>query len=308
MLQLRAAAWKPLLHWIALNAAVVTLGLPYLVHLAGASGQGGLDWISPLRPRDVVLAISAVTSGVLAPLSSVGAPTAALLLGTLGMSMLRHRPSLPMLAVTVLIPGIFLILVVAVSLVRPILLPRVMCWTVLPLCILTARQMAVGGCIRFLVTAAIILAFGAGLVAELTTPNAGKEPWREVYADLAPSLRRADLIVLSPRSDPLIPNYYGPGTRNVRVWDEQLPPTIMTEAAKRIGVGTISRQQILAAIAAGMSVVVISNPIDTAYLDMLAAEHAARDVRHWACGRAMCIEAMTWGPADASEVGAASTR
>ena len=300
LLQLRAAAWRRLLHWTALNAAVVVLGLPYLMHLAGASGQGGLDWIAPLRPRDVVVAVSAVTSGVLTPLSWAAAPTAALLLGALGVSMLRHRPPLPMVAVTVLIPGVFLALLVVVSLVRPILLPRVMCWTVLPICILTARQMLIGGKLRFLVMAAAVLAFGTGLFTELTTPNAGKEPWREVFADLAPALHHADLVVLSPRSDPLIPNYYGSGTRNVRVWDEQLPPTIMTAAAKRIGVGTIGREAILEAIAAGKNVVVISNPIDTSYLDLLAAQHDARDVKHWACGRSLCIEAMTWGPVNMS--------
>ncbi len=303
LMQGGAASWRVLLRWVTLNVAVAVLALPYLVHLAGASQGGGLEWIGPLHLRDIVLAVAAVTSGALTPLP-IAAPITALLFAALAWSVFRHRPATPMLVATVFIPGLFLGLVVAVSLVRPILLPRVMCWTIVPFCVLLARQILAGGRLHFVLAAAAMLAFGTGLVTERTTPNAGKEPWRDVYADLAPALKDADLVVLSPRSDPLIPRYYGSGTRNIWVWDEHLPPTIMTDVATRIGVGTIGREQILAAIAGGQRVVAISNGIDSPYLDLLDSRHPAGLVKHWACGRANCIEAMVWGSNDKAAAGA----
>ncbi len=305
LLQHGVASWRLLLRWCALNVVVAVLALPYLVNLAGASQGGGLEWIGPLHVRDIVLALAAVTSGVLTPLP-IAAPITAILFVALAWSVVRHRPATPMLVTTVLIPGLFFGLVVAVSLVRPILLPRIMCWTIVPFCVLLARQILVGGRLRFVVAAAAVLAFGAGLVTERTTPNAGKEPWRDVYADLAPVLHHADLIVLSPRSDPLTARYYGSGTRNVWVWDEHLPPTIMTDVATRIGVGTIGREQILAAIAAGQKVVAISNAIDVPYLGVLNDRYPAGLVKQWACGRANCIEAMAWGPTENAAASAAA--
>ena len=295
VLQHGASSRRPLLRWFALNAAAAALASPYLVHLAGASQGGGLDWIGPLRPREVVAAVAAVTSGVLTPLSWAGAPTAALLIGALGWSMLRYRPSMPMLAVTVAIPGVFLGLVIAVSLVRPIMLPRVLCWTIVPLCVLTARQMLGGGRFRFVVIAAAVLAFGTGLVTELTTPNAGREPWRDVYADLGPALRQADLVVLGPHASPLHALYYGPGTRNLRLWDEHLRPSSSTEAARLLHIDPIGRAQILDAIAAGKKVLVVANTMDTGYLAGLDAQSAAGRTRFWACGYGDCVEAMSWG-------------
>lgn len=294
MLQHRSASWRPLLRWVALNAAVVVLASPYLVHLPAASQGSGLDWIAPLRPRDVVAAVAAMTSGVLTPLSWA-ALTAALLIGALAWSMLQYRPSMPMLAVIVVIPGVFLGLLVVVSLVRPVLLPRVLCWTIVPLCVLTARQMLGGGRLRWIVIAATVLAFGTGLVTEETTPNAGREPWRDAYADLGPALRQADLIVLGPHASPLHMLYYGPGTHNVRMWDANVPNGSFAEAARRLHIDPIGNEQILAAIKAGEKVVLLANTMDSGYLDSIAAGYPPTHTKSWACGYNDCIEAMTWG-------------
>ena len=79
MLQRRDGWQRTLLRWLALNVATALLASPYLVNLVGASQGGGLDWISPLRARDVVAAVAAVTSGVQTPLSWAAAPSCALL-------------------------------------------------------------------------------------------------------------------------------------------------------------------------------------------------------------------------------------
>ncbi len=292
----RPAGWRrTLLVWLALNLVTALLASPYLVNLAGASQGGGLDWISPLRPRDVAAAVAAVTSGVQTPLSWAAVPSCALLLGALVWSMWRDRPPVPMLAVLVVLPGVFLGLVVAVSLARPILLPRVMCWTIIPLCVVTARQMLRSGRTRVVVIAAAVLAFGAGLLFELTTPNGGREPWREAYAELGPDLRAADLVVLGPHANPLHSLYYGPGPERFRLWDGHLRPTSSTEAARLLHIDLITREQILSAIAGGEKVVLLANTMDEADLASVDARYPAARTRLWACGRGNCIEAMTWG-------------
>lgn len=283
--------------WIALNAAVAALGAPYLWHLAAASQSGGLDWIGPLRMRDVVAAVAAVTDGIITPFPWPGAPMAALFTAVLTVSVLLARPPARTAAILIGVPCLFLTLVTAISLVRPILLPRVLCWTIIPVCILAARQMLTGGWFRYAVMAATVASFGMGLFAWEAAPNAGKEPWRDMLTTLAPDLRQAGLVVLSPRFDPMILKYYAPGVRHLKMWDERLPPTIMTAAAERLGMPQITRQEIAEAVAGGVDVWVLSNIVDMATLEAFAANTPARQVHTWRCGTQICMEAMEFGPA-----------
>ncbi len=297
---------RALLGWIGLNAAVLVLSLPYLSHIVGASQSGGLDWIPPLRPHDVIGAVSAIVAGVLTPYPWPTAALTALVISTLAASVWVHRPSLRTTAVLILIPGVFVALVTLVSLVRPILLPRVLFWTAIPLCALLGRQMLQEGRLRWAVAAATMLAFGVGLVAQETAPDGGKEPWRQMFASLGPELAQADLVVLSPRFNPLVLKYYAPAVlglsasspsdHQVRLWDAQLPPTIMTQAATRMGVAAITGQQVLREIASNRSVWVLSNAVDLPYLQALQADQPAQQTKVWTCGlsRPDCVGAMAW--------------
>jgi len=286
------------LRWVALNIAVLVLALPYLVHVLGASQSGGLDWIGPLQLRDVVSSVAAVTDGLLTPFPWPGAPIATMFLLTLAASVLVHRPTARAMAVLVFIPGVFLAELILVSLFRPILLPRVLCWTIVPLCVLTSRQILCAGRLRFAVAAAAVIAFGSGLVAQETARNANKEPWRDVFAQLGPELNQADLVVLSPRFDPMILKYYAPtAVRSLRMWDEQLRPTVMTTAAQRMQIPSIGRAQIIGDIAAGKVVWVLSNSVDIPYLKLLAGHRPAERTLTWDCGPWPCIEAERYAGA-----------
>ena len=283
--------------WIALNAAVAVLAAPYLWHLAAASQSGGLDWIGPLRLRDVVAAVAAVADGIITPFPWPGAPMAALFTTVLAVSVLLARPPARTTAILIAVPCLFLTLVTAASVVRPILLPRVLCWTIIPVCILAARQMLTGGWFRYAVMAATVASFGLGLFAWEAAPNAGKEPWRDMLTTLTPELRQAGLVVLSPRFDPMIMKYYAPGVRHLEMWDERLPPTIMTAAAQRLGLPQMTRQEIAQAVAGGADVWVLSNAVDMATLEAFAANTPARQIHTWRCGTQICVEAMEFGPA-----------
>ena len=286
------ASRSAVVRWVALNIAVLLLALPYLVHVLGASQSGGLDWISPLQFRDVVNSVAAVSAGMLTPFPWPSAPVAALFLLALAASLLVHRPTVNAAAVLVFIAGVFLAELILVSLFRPILLPRVLCWTIVPLCVLTGRQLVCAGPLRFVVAVGALLAFGGGLIAYETARNGNKEPWRDVFAQLGPDLQQADTIVLSPHFDPMILRYYAPTmVRSARMWDEQLRPTVMTTAAQRMQVPSISRQQIIGDIAAGKVIWVMSNAVDFSYLNLLNDNQTAEQTLSWNCGTAPCIKA-----------------
>ena len=286
------AGRSAVLRWVVLNSIVLVLALPYLVHVLNASQSGGLDWISPLQLRDVVNSVAVVTDGLLTPFPWPSAFVATALLSVLAASLLVHRPTANTAAVLVFIPGVFFIELILVSLARPILLPRVLCWTSIPLCVLIGRQLLCAGRLRFAIAGAVVVAFGTGLVAQETARNANKEPWREIFAQLGSQLSQADLIVLSPRFNPLVLKYYDPGAiRAARLWDEQLRPSIMTVAAQRMQIPVIDWKQISDDIAAGKVVWVLSNSVDIPYLRLLDGLVPAEQTLTWDCGAAPCIEA-----------------
>ena len=201
----------------------------------------------------------------------------------------------------IVIPALFLGLVSMVSVARPILLPRILCWMLVPLSVLAARQMLRPGRLRYAVIGVWAIAFASGLTVQETTPNVGKEPWRDAFTTLSPQLMRAGLVVLSPRFDPLILKYYGPKLDQLRIWDERLPPTVMTTAVKQMGIAAISRQQIMQDIKDGGSVWVLSNSVDIPYVTALDVASPALQRRSWQCGRGICIEALQWNDPGANK-------
>ncbi len=283
-----------LLKWTALNVAVVVLGLPYLVHIATASQGGGLDWMPPLRPHEIGVSISAVVDGIVMPYSWPAVPLAIALFATLTASIYRHPPNSRATIILVAVPCVFVFMFIAISLIRPLLLPRVLTWTTLPLCIVLAGQLLAIGRMRFAVFATTFAAFAVGLTFQVTSLSSDKEPWRDAIHDLTTELARADLVVMSPRFDPMVFSYYAPNSKNLHLWDAALPPTIMTLATERLGIPSISEADILTAIKAKRSVLVVANSLDRSYIDRLQAIVPATTMHEWQCGRGTCIGSADW--------------
>ena len=210
----------------------------------------------------LVYTTSLVVSGELTPYPWPGFVLAAAVLGTLLVSLLLHRFPMRASVTLVGVPCLFLALVSVLSIARPILLPRVLVWTVVPLCLIAASQLLVAGRARYAVLLSLLAAFGTGLFFQMTNPGSGKEPWREGMHAVGPELEQADLVVLSPLFDPMVLSYYGPRVKNVRLWDASLRPTIMNGAAARLHIAYITEAEILQAIEAKQSVWVLSNGLD----------------------------------------------
>ena len=281
--------------WLLTNVIVAVVAVPYLREMLAASRFGGLDWIPPLSARGVAVSLSALISGIATPPSLPGIEITTLFIGVLIASLWANPPERRAFVVLAIIPALFLALAILASLVRPILLPRILCWMSVPLCLLTAGQLLSRSRLGIALRGATALTFAVGLTFQLANARGLKEPWRQALASLTPELRQADIVVVSPRFNPLILRYYASGVHNIRVWDEQLPPTIITFVAPKLGVSDISRTDILQAIAAGKPVWIVANFLDQDFLTSLLAESRKPDIyRQWRCRKLTCIAVAGW--------------
>jgi mannosyltransferase len=288
----RQALWK----WTAWNAFVVLLGMPYFIHTLAASHGGGLDWMPPMSMRTLIYSIAKVVSGELTPYPWPGFLLAALVFVALIASLPRHPLPIRAAVTLVGVPCLFIALVSALSIARPILLPRILLWTIVPLCLILASQILVAGRARYAVLLSCVAAFGTGLFFQMTVPGSAKEPWRESLRAVAPQLERADLVVLSPLFDPMVLTYYAPQVKNVRLWDASLHPTIMNAAAERLHIAYIAEPEILQAINSKHSVWILTNGLDLIRLNGLRSHVPPTAFREWFCGKAPCIGAAEWQP------------
>ncbi len=283
-----------LLKWTALNGFVLLLGVPYFLRAFTASHSGIINFVPPAGIHQFIYSASQVVSGPVTPYPWPGFLLAAAMFVALTLSLYLQPLSSRASAILIGVPCLYVALVFLVSIRRPILLPRILAWTAVPLCLLAASQLRAAGRARYAVLVSLVAAFGTGLFFQVTKPGSDKEPWREISQVLAPELKRADLVVLSPSSDPMVLDYYGPQLKNVRLWDEALHPTIMSAAAKRLHVASISEPEILQAIQANQSVWVVSHSFDLGRVHDLQSRVPATVFREWFCGKVPCAAAAGW--------------
>ena len=123
-----------------------------------------------------------------------------------------------------------------------------------------------------------------------------RSPWREISSEVGADLEHADLVVLSPVSNPMVLSYYAPRVKNVRLWDASLRPTVMSGAAERLHIASISEAEILQAIKAKRSVWVLSHSFDLDRVNDLRSQVPATAFREWYCGKVPCAAAAAWQP------------
>jgi hypothetical protein len=145
---------------------------------------------------------------------------------------------------------LFLLLAVAVSAIKPILLTRTVAWVLIPLAIALGDVLA---------RRTSVIAFGVVAVLALATTlhvsRAGTlvEDWRGFLGRL-PRLGPPALVVLAPATSPAALARYAPGAEPVRL-DDGLPPVPETTVIPRIfGTKTIPLAEFRAAVAAGRPV------------------------------------------------------
>jgi mannosyltransferase len=283
-----------LLKWTALNAFVLLLGVPYYLAALTASKSGVIDFVPAAGLHQIIYCASLIVSGIVTPYPWPGFLLAAAVFLTLIVSLFFHSSSNRVNVSLIAVPCCFVALVVLLSHARPILLPRTLVWAVVPLCLLAGNQLLGAGRARLAVVLSLLAAFGTGLFFQVTEPNSDKEPWRDISRTLMPELERADLVVLSPVSNPMVLSYYGLHVKSARLWDASIRPTIMSAAAKRLEMGSISEPEILQAIRTNHSVWVLSHSFDLGRVDDLRRRVPPTFYRVWLCGKVPCVAAAGW--------------
>ena len=285
---------RQLLRWTVLNVLVVLLAAPYLVFTFAASRAGGLDWMPRFSIHSLITCISSIVAGLLTPRPWPGTILAAALLAALTVALYLRPLSIRANVVLIGVPVLFILLVSAVSIRRPILMPRVLLWTLVPLCLVAGSELLAAGRARFALLLALVAAFGTGLYFQVTTPGGGKEPWRDAVGAFAPELERADLVVVGPLSNPMVLKYYAPRVKNIRLWDASLPRTTLNAFAEQLHIAPITEGEILQAIQAKKSVWVLSNAFDLVRIKDLQSHIPSTAYRVWSCDNSPCAGVAGW--------------
>jgi hypothetical protein len=279
--------------FVATNLVIAVFAAPALLGMASQTHSGvGLEWIPPLRARDVAEALSAIVTGPDANLRFPGAPLTAAVLGAVAFSLLRYKPEPRPALVLLGVPVLFLTLVCLLSLWQPILLPRVMCWVDMPLALILGWVL----CSPYwrAPAATLAAAFTGGLLVYfLLAP--GKEPWHLLGQRFAAELTRADLVALAPHTGPGGLASYAPLPSGLRHWQAGTPNIETGPMVERFGVGQISRSDVEAAIRAGQDVMLIYRPADRADVAALLHDVSPPTVRMQAkCGDEACLTLLEW--------------
>ncbi len=198
------------LAWVVAGVLTALALLKLVILAASLSGSSNLVWIGPLTAMSVV----SFLLDLIAPLPQAGwslaiawISCAALLLVVVG-AWPRLRGDRETFGVLVLVPGLYCALLIAGSLLRPMLLTRVASWLVIPLCLILAwaaleqpsRWRRRGACAAPL----LIFLFCLGHYYRFYE----KEDWREA-ARLAATQPRCQGPVLAGDFNALGLRYYG---------------------------------------------------------------------------------------------------
>lgn len=292
------------------NVIVGLLASPAIMALAMQAKSPNLEWMPPMGAAALLgalrfLMVSPMVrfdvlgeARVVLSWTELGMALAALIvLGLVARRSIRDRLGYALL---VLFPLMFIVLVSLISVFRPILIPRITVWIVVPVVVIAAFAFT-SAKVRRLRPVAIALVVGC-LVLGLFDTNfatARHNPdWRAVVADARFTLPPETLLVMGPHAGPLGMLYYGDAaiTERLRQWNP--PPGHHETNAEWLertvsGAVPLSTVQLADAIRAGQSVAVILDEDDKPLIDELRtqvpefaaasrSEHTALTVFTWA--------------------------
>jgi uncharacterized membrane protein len=254
--------------WIVTNVVVGILAVPLIYSMLTIGTHGtGLSWIAPLSLHDLIISMTALVAGMITPPEVPGAELTALVLLAAGAAIVLGKMPRRPLAILIGVPAVFMMLVLVASLKQPILLPRILCWMTLPLCVTLAYATVAPSRARVAARATVLLTFAVGLYYQLALADGAKPPFREMFAQARPNLAQADEIVIGPWTPPLPLTYYAPGLTNVRKWmDPSASGIEVKELPERLGIPKIDLQQVQTDIRSGKVVWLFTSSPDERFL------------------------------------------
>jgi mannosyltransferase len=277
------AGWRPVLRLMATNLVMALLAIPELLTILAQAGRNDLSWIAPpdrvllLNLANVVM-IDPVTPQILFRLSSLlSIATAASLTGLV----LWTGPGRAVTIFLLGVPAVFLAVVIPLGFWSPFLIPRLLVWMSVPVCLLAGLVLA---SVRPRVLAAafgllLAVCYGTGLHGVYAWGPSDKEDWRGVAGELAARLQPDDLVAVGPGTVVTGLTYYGGEAGRARLIDGTLvrwiPPGPPVPMAPYMPDNLPSPRQastddVAAAIARGRRVWLVMNVRDWDALGRLA--------------------------------------
>lgn len=291
--------------WVVAQAVVGSACAPLLPMLLSPNAQAAASWIPAPTRWHLAETIGSTLAGPALngpPAMAVG-QWGALALAALILASLRAE-SRRAVTVLILVPALFLLLAVGLSLFKPIILPRTLAWLAIPLALYLGA--AVARLPRGV--SALALSVGLGLCAyNLARIDGIKENWRGFLARL-PGLEPPALVVLAPSVNAAAVLRYAPGAGiPVRLEDDRLPMGENVIVPRLLGVGAVTVADLKAAILSARPVWLITRGPQWAWVSTIAADlpPPSETVRDWEGNlRTPAMVALRWnGPKGTARAG-----
>lgn len=274
--------WRRIRVFLVANAVVAALGAPAMAAIAWQAGSANIAWMPRFDLAQLIVTARYLLMGPMVPENLDHARLPAMLLTELGLAsfaaiglfavaraVIRDRLAMALL---LLFPVLFIALVSGVSLLRPVLIPRVTLWTTVPIS-LAAGFVLVSHArlgLRLLAMLPLIGCMAIGLWNNVISPSEHKPDWPAMLADIGPD--RADMLVAGPHAGPLGVVFYGHGRAAppLRQWrpDPDAPVTVTdrleTQHSGAVPIGTAA---LAARIAAGGHPALFLDDGDTKLID-----------------------------------------
>ena len=222
-------AWRTALpRFLVANAVVGAVAIPQIRAMLAQAGRTDVGWIEPPSLFGLIIITDVLLVDPFTP--QVTFRGACLLAALVGVALLLLLPRLRAghraLAFLALAPAAFFALAIPVSLKFPFLIPRVVTWLSVPLCILLAILLVAPGARarRIALALSLAAAWGVGLHGVYTRTAVFKEDWRGLSASLAMHAAPSDILVVGPRTIPTGIALYADPLRATRRWQPDGTP------------------------------------------------------------------------------------
>jgi 4-amino-4-deoxy-L-arabinose transferase-like glycosyltransferase len=283
--------------FIGVNLAVAALAAPVVTAMVLQTESPNIDWMPHFGLDRLLIVARMLMIGpmVRSDLGLLGSNI--LLLTELGLASVtailsvgvarRHIGNPQVYALVLVLPLLFLAAVSIVSLVRPILIPRITIWTLVPICLAMGFIVTSSASVRLrtLTMSLVAACLGLGLWNNCITPAQHKPDWRALLSDNPADVADGPLLVGGPHAGALGLTFYSGDNirRPLHQWITQSDwPRTLADRLERdaSGVMPVSTQEILQAIRAGSHVRVYLDTDDYGLIDsQLAAQPEYADAR-----------------------------
>ena len=150
--------------WVGAGLVILLAIVAPLRLAMSMSHSGNISWIEPLGPLTIRLFVMDLLAYPGASFTAIPVMVCLMFVPVLIAGARRWRPNRTQVAILVIAPATFVLLLVATSLSRPVLISRVAVWLLVPFCLLLARAVTLQRAARWTIVTAG-LASGACLIA-----------------------------------------------------------------------------------------------------------------------------------------------